>query len=164
MDNISGAQVSQYPRMDVGIFSAYLHYFQGFFWLIRLPLVQVDEFDHVDPHGICDINEFGQIEPVLARFVSENECLRFSKEGGKLFCCQTFRLPECDESFGEGVDATLVMREEVHEVRSLCIEISPSQGLTLLRNVGPKREAMGAASSDSPKPASLKRFDLHSCM
>lgn len=81
-------------------------------------LVEIDEFDHVDPDGISDIHKFGKIQPVLGGLVVENECFRFAKSGGKLFCCQALRVPGGGKDFGENVDPTLAMREEVHEVRS----------------------------------------------
>ncbi|WP_281355090.1 hypothetical protein [Pandoraea horticolens] len=40
-------------------------------------MVDVDEFYHVDPEGITDINEFGKIKPALARFVVEKEGFGF---------------------------------------------------------------------------------------
>lgn len=92
-------------------------------------LVEVDEFDHVDPKGVRDIHEFGKIKPVLAGFVVENECFRFAKSGGKLFCCQAFRLPGGGEDFGENADAALVMREEIHKEARTSTEILPSDRL-----------------------------------
>ncbi len=79
-------------------------------------MVEIDEFDHVDPNGICDIHKFGKVKPALAGFVVENEDLRFAKSGGKLFCCQAFLASERDENFSENVDAVLMVWEEVHEV------------------------------------------------
>lgn len=95
-------------------------------------LVKVDEFDHIDPKGVSDINELGEIKPALARFVVENERLRFAKSGGKLFCCQAFGLPERDENSCEGVDAALMMGKEVHALRSPCRKIAPSPRLLCL--------------------------------
>ena len=57
-------------------------------------LVSVEDFYHVDPKGVRDINEFGEVETVLAGFIGNDERFRpleanrELRRGGRSLACR----------------------------------------------------------------------------
>ena len=51
-------------------------------------LVQVNQFEHIDPKGVGNINEFGKVETVLTGFVVEDERLGLAETFCQLCSCE----------------------------------------------------------------------------
>lgn len=79
-------------------------------------LVDVHQFNHIDPKGIGDINEFGKVETVLAGLVVGDERFGFAKARREFCVGEMLGVTEVSEDSTE--DGKLIFVVSGHWVRS----------------------------------------------
>lgn len=82
-------------------------------------LILINNFHHIDPKVVRDINEFGKVETVLAGFVGNDERFRPLEANRELRRGEKLSLSNAGEDFAEDGESRFVFGDEVHDVQSL---------------------------------------------